>query len=96
MDLSRIRFLPKSTTPARPLAVVQRCAEQHGVRALPVACHMGRWSDVDDFAERVYAEFDHVDVFVNNARRWRNGREYQQPPNGRASGVAVPSAFPIS
>jgi NAD(P)-dependent dehydrogenase (short-subunit alcohol dehydrogenase family) len=38
-----------------------------GVRALPVACHVGRWSDLDLLTEAAYAEFGRVDVLVNNA-----------------------------
>ena len=38
-----------------------------GRRALPVACHVGEWSQVDALADAAYAEFGHVDVLVNNA-----------------------------
>jgi NAD(P)-dependent dehydrogenase (short-subunit alcohol dehydrogenase family) len=38
-----------------------------GRRALPVACHVGRWPDCDQLIETVYAEFGRCDVFVNNA-----------------------------
>jgi NAD(P)-dependent dehydrogenase (short-subunit alcohol dehydrogenase family) len=46
---------------------VARAAEGYGVRALPVACHVGRWGDCDRLVETVYAEFDRVDVLINNA-----------------------------
>jgi NAD(P)-dependent dehydrogenase (short-subunit alcohol dehydrogenase family) len=36
-------------------------------RALPVACHVGKWDDVDRLVETAYAEFGRVDVLVNNA-----------------------------
>lgn len=36
-------------------------------RALPVACHVGDWHQVDELADTVYAEFGRVDVLVNNA-----------------------------
>jgi len=36
-------------------------------RALPVACHVGEWDDVDRLVEAAYAEFGTVDVLVNNA-----------------------------
>jgi NAD(P)-dependent dehydrogenase (short-subunit alcohol dehydrogenase family) len=36
-------------------------------RALPVACHVGEWDQVERLAETAYAEFGHVDVLVNNA-----------------------------
>ncbi|WP_396230843.1 SDR family NAD(P)-dependent oxidoreductase, partial [Frankia sp. EI5c] len=38
-----------------------------GRRALPVACHVGRWADCDSLVETVYAEFGRCDVLVNNA-----------------------------
>src|SRR5262249_33408095 len=41
--------------------------EKTGRRALPVACHVGHWDDLDRLAEESYAAFGHVDVLVNNA-----------------------------
>ena len=38
-----------------------------GRRALPVACHVGRWSDCDELVEHVYGEWGRCDVLVNNA-----------------------------
>ena len=38
-----------------------------GRRALPVACHVGRWADLDALVEAAYATFGRVDVLVNNA-----------------------------
>jgi NAD(P)-dependent dehydrogenase (short-subunit alcohol dehydrogenase family) len=38
-----------------------------GRRALPVACHVGRWDDIGALAETAYAELGKVDVLVNNA-----------------------------
>jgi NAD(P)-dependent dehydrogenase (short-subunit alcohol dehydrogenase family) len=38
-----------------------------GGRALPVACHVGRWDEVSRLAETAWAEFGRVDVLVNNA-----------------------------
>jgi NAD(P)-dependent dehydrogenase (short-subunit alcohol dehydrogenase family) len=38
-----------------------------GRRALPLACHVGRWSDIDRLVEAVYGERGRVDVLVNNA-----------------------------
>jgi len=38
-----------------------------GRRALPVACHVGHWSELDALVELTYAEMGHVDVLVNNA-----------------------------
>ncbi|MEO8540592.1 MAG: SDR family NAD(P)-dependent oxidoreductase, partial [bacterium] len=38
-----------------------------GRKALPVACHVGEWDQVERLAETAYAEFGKVDVLVNNA-----------------------------
>ena len=38
-----------------------------GRRALPVACHVGRWEQCDALVDRVYDEFGRMDVLVNNA-----------------------------
>src|ERR1700761_1399512 len=46
---------------------VAREVEALGRRALPVAAHVGKWSDNDRLAEAAYAEFGRVDVLVNNA-----------------------------
>jgi NAD(P)-dependent dehydrogenase (short-subunit alcohol dehydrogenase family) len=43
---------------------VRRTTER---RALPVACHVGRWDDLERLTDVAYAEFGHVDVLVNNA-----------------------------
>jgi NAD(P)-dependent dehydrogenase (short-subunit alcohol dehydrogenase family) len=36
-------------------------------RALPIACHVGRWSDLNSLVDTAYAEMGKVDVLVNNA-----------------------------
>jgi NAD(P)-dependent dehydrogenase (short-subunit alcohol dehydrogenase family) len=41
--------------------------EATGRRALPVACHVGRWDDCDALVDTVYREFGRCDVLVNNA-----------------------------
>lgn len=41
--------------------------EALGRHALPVSCHVGRWEEIDALVETAYAEFDRVDVLVNNA-----------------------------
>jgi NAD(P)-dependent dehydrogenase (short-subunit alcohol dehydrogenase family) len=41
--------------------------EALGRRALAVACHVGRWDEVDALVDRVYDELGRVDVLVNNA-----------------------------
>jgi NAD(P)-dependent dehydrogenase (short-subunit alcohol dehydrogenase family) len=41
--------------------------ERTGRRALPVACHVGRWEDVGALVEAAYDAFGRVDILVNNA-----------------------------
>ncbi len=48
-------------------AVAREVVRLTGRRALPVACHVGEWEQVEALAERAYAEFGRVDVLVNNA-----------------------------
>jgi NAD(P)-dependent dehydrogenase (short-subunit alcohol dehydrogenase family) len=38
-----------------------------GRRALAHACHVGRWEELDALVDAAFAEFEHVDVLVNNA-----------------------------
>ena len=38
-----------------------------GRRALPVACHVGDWTQVEALAAAAYREFGTIDVLVNNA-----------------------------
>lgn len=56
---------------SRKLASCEQLAKEvereTGRRALPVACHVGEWTQVEALAARAYAEFGHVDVLVNNA-----------------------------
>ena len=40
---------------------------QTGRRALPIACHVGRWDELERLTDAAYEEFGHVDVLVNNA-----------------------------
>ncbi|WP_280424713.1 SDR family NAD(P)-dependent oxidoreductase [Nocardia carnea] len=40
---------------------------EHGVRALPVACHVGNWEDINSLAATAFDEFGKVDVLVNCA-----------------------------
>ena len=42
-------------------------AEATGRRAVPVACHVGRWADCDALVEVVYRELGRCDVLINNA-----------------------------
>ena len=41
--------------------------EAMGRRALPVACHVGRWEDIDHLVDVAYAQFGRVDILINNA-----------------------------
>jgi len=41
--------------------------EAIGRRALPVACHVGEWSQCDALVDAAYAHFGTLDVLVNNA-----------------------------
>jgi NAD(P)-dependent dehydrogenase (short-subunit alcohol dehydrogenase family) len=38
-----------------------------GRRALPLACHVGRWDECDALVDAVYGEFGRCDILVNNA-----------------------------
>ena len=38
-----------------------------GRRALPVACHVGRWDDLEMLRNRTMDEFGRVDILINNA-----------------------------
>jgi NAD(P)-dependent dehydrogenase (short-subunit alcohol dehydrogenase family) len=48
-------------------AAAREVEEATGRQALPVACHVGRWGDVDALAEAAYERFGRIDVLVNNA-----------------------------
>jgi len=48
-------------------AAATSITEQTNRRALPVACHVGHWDELDALVETAYGEFGHVDVLVNNA-----------------------------
>ncbi len=48
-------------------ALAREVEAETGRKAMPYACHTGRWSDVEALAEAAYARFGHIDVLVNNA-----------------------------
>jgi NAD(P)-dependent dehydrogenase (short-subunit alcohol dehydrogenase family) len=55
---------------SRKLDSCERAAaevEALGRQALPYACHVGNWSDLDPLVEAAYRRFGKVDVLVNNA-----------------------------
>jgi len=60
-----VAFCYRTSTAAA--AETASAIEQTGRRALPVACHVGEWGQVEQLAERAYAEFGKVDILVNNA-----------------------------
>ncbi|HTX51108.1 MAG TPA: SDR family NAD(P)-dependent oxidoreductase [Caulobacteraceae bacterium] len=41
--------------------------EALGRRAMPYACHVGRWDEIEPMADAVWEHFGKVDVLVNNA-----------------------------
>lgn len=47
--------------------VAAEVRERFGRRALPIACHVGRWTDLDTLVDATYAEFGRCDILVNNA-----------------------------
>jgi len=48
-------------------AVAAEVRAATGRDAMPVACHVGRWADVEALVDAAYARFGRVDVLVNNA-----------------------------
>jgi len=46
---------------------VCRAVEECGRRAMPFACHVGRWQECDALADNAYARFGKIDVLINNA-----------------------------
>ncbi len=46
---------------------VAREVEKLGRKALPIACHAGKWDDVGHLADAAYERFGKVDVLINNA-----------------------------
>ena len=54
---------------------VAQDAEQRGVRAIAIACDVSNRDQVEELAERAYAEFGVVDILCNNAGvSWRPHR----------------------
>src|SRR3954454_18974070 len=48
-------------------AVAEEVETTTGRQALPVACHVGHWNQLDDLVDAAYDRFGKVDVLVNNA-----------------------------
>ncbi|MEA3019274.1 MAG: hypothetical protein QOI47_798 [Actinomycetota bacterium] len=49
------------------VALAEEITATTGQKALGVSCHVGKWSDCDALVERVYGEYGHCEVLVNNA-----------------------------
>ena len=48
-------------------ALAAEVTDRFDVRALPVACHVGHWDQVEALADRAYDTFGSVEILVNNA-----------------------------
>lgn len=48
-------------------ATAKEVAQSTGRRVLPIACHVGDWTAVDNLVERTYAEFGQLNILINNA-----------------------------
>ena len=48
-------------------SLAREVTETTGRAALPVACHVGEWGQVERLAETAYERFGRIDVLVNNA-----------------------------
>src|SRR5437868_10581564 len=48
-------------------AVAEEVETTTGRQALPVACHVGYWDELEDLVDAAYERFGKVDVLVNNA-----------------------------
>ena len=48
-------------------SVAAQIAQSTGRRAIPVACHVGRWRDCDALIDATLEHFGRIDVLVNNA-----------------------------
>ncbi len=48
-------------------AVAREVEERSGRAALPIACHVGHWQQIDAMVDAAYERFGKIDVLVNNA-----------------------------
>ncbi|HVP30953.1 MAG TPA: glucose 1-dehydrogenase [Myxococcota bacterium] len=48
-------------------ATADEIRRETGRRAVALACHVGKWAEIDGLVTRVYDELGRVDVLVNNA-----------------------------
>ena len=49
------------------VALAEEITATHGVEAIGVSCHVGRWSECDSLVDVAYQRFGKVDILVNNA-----------------------------
>ncbi|MCG7633273.1 SDR family oxidoreductase [Gordonia McavH-238-E] len=49
------------------VAVADELRAEHGVEAIGIGCHVGRWAALDELVDRLDAAAVEVDVLVNNA-----------------------------
>ena len=56
-----------SSRKLEPCEAVAEEVRRMGRRALPAACHVGRWEDIPALVDAAYEAFGKVDVLVNNA-----------------------------
>ena len=47
--------------------VAEMLTAEHGVKALGIGCHVGRWEECDRLIDRTLDELGRIDVLVNNA-----------------------------
>jgi NAD(P)-dependent dehydrogenase (short-subunit alcohol dehydrogenase family) len=47
--------------------VAAEVQSESGGTAAGIACHVGRWDEIDALADKAYARFGRVDILVNNA-----------------------------
>src|SRR5512134_39043 len=48
-------------------ALADEVERETGRRALPFACHVGHWDQVESLVDAAYEAFGKVDILVNNA-----------------------------
>ena len=47
--------------------LAEEVRNETGQKALPIACHVGDWDQVEQLADAAYDHFGKVDILVNNA-----------------------------
>jgi len=78
---------PDHCTSADACEVLASEIAARGRRALPWACHVGRWEQLDGLVEAAYRHFGRVDVLVNNAGIYAPQRKVTK--EGREQMLAV-------